>query len=99
SGWIWFAVGIGMGILTKGPVVILHVLPVALLAPLWVTSNAAKTRWWGWYGLLLLALLAGACIALLWAIPAAVVGGDAYAYAIFWGQSAGRTVQSFAHAR
>ena len=36
-------------------------------------------------------------IALAWAIPAGISGGEAYRNAIFWGQSAGRVVDSFAH--
>ena len=39
----------------------------------------------------------GLFIALLWAIPAAIEGGEAYREAIFWGQSANRVVSSFAH--
>src|SRR5699024_3901529 len=33
------------------------------------------------------------------AIPAALAGGETYANAILWGQSAGRMVESFAHAQ
>ena len=38
-------------------------------------------------------------IGLSWAIPAGIYGGEAYRNAIFWGQTAGRVVDSFAHAR
>src|SRR5699024_10275229 len=51
------------------------------------------------YGHVALALLGGVAIALAWAIPAALAGGETYARAILWGQSAGRISQSFAHAR
>lgn len=33
----------------------------------------------------------------LWAIPAGISGGESYRNAIFWGQTAGRVVDSFAH--
>jgi len=35
----------------------------------------------------------------LWAIPAGMAGGDEYQKAIFWGQTANRMVESFAHQR
>ena len=46
---------IGLGVLAKGPVILLHVLPVALLAPWW----KRHLRWLSWFGLLLLAVLLG----------------------------------------
>ena len=50
-----------------------------------------------WYLDLLLGVLLGAAIALAWALPAAYSGGEAYRRAIFWGQTAGRVADSFAH--
>lgn len=93
SGWLVLGAAIGMGVLTKGPVVLLNLMPVALLAPWW-QPGLRRSRW---YGGLLGAFLLGAAIALAWAIPAAMVGGEAYRNAIFWGQTAGRMVDSFAH--
>lgn len=55
--------------------------------------------WKRWYFSVGLAIIGGIIIALLWAIPAAIRGGEEYSNAIFWGQSAGRMVNSFAHAR
>ncbi|MCS4502764.1 Undecaprenyl phosphate-alpha-4-amino-4-deoxy-L-arabinose arabinosyl transferase [wastewater metagenome] len=96
-GPLLIALGLGLGILAKGPVVLLHVLPAAVLAPLW--HRRGTVSWRGWYARIGLAVLGGAAIALAWAVPAAIRGGPAYAEAIFWGQSAGRMVDSFAHAR
>ncbi|HHB13081.1 MAG TPA: glycosyltransferase family 39 protein [Chromatiales bacterium] len=99
EGRMWLLVGlaIGLGILAKGPVILLHILPAALLAPWWSRIAAAgKARW---YLHLLGALLLGIAIALAWAVPAALRGGDDYARAIFWGQTANRMVDSFAHRR
>jgi 4-amino-4-deoxy-L-arabinose transferase-like glycosyltransferase len=42
-------------------------------------------------------VLIGAAIALAWALPAGWSGGEAYRNAIFWGQTAGRVSESFAH--
>ena len=86
---------IGMGVLAKGPVILLHVLPLAVLAPWW----SPGLNWKHWYGAIALAVLVGAAIALAWAIPAGFKGGEQFRHAIFWGQTANRMVDSFAHRR
>lgn len=92
-GWLLTGLGIGLGGLAKGPVILVAVLPPALLAPLWAPGRAGLRWYLGAAGALALGLL----IALAWALPAAQAGGGAYRQAIFWGQSAGRVVHSFAH--
>lgn len=104
TGFAVLALAIGLGVLSKGPAILLHVLPVALSAPWWGgrgRDDAATSHgtWIAWYTGTLGAVVAGAAIALAWAVPAGVAGGEAYRDAIFWGQSAGRMVESFAHRR
>lgn len=94
-GFVLLGIAIGMGVLTKGPVILLNLLPVTVLA-LWWHPGLTWGRWFGGVGL---ALLLGTAIALLWAIPAGQAGGEAYRNAIFWGQTADRMVESFAHRR
>ncbi len=89
--------GIGLGVLTKGPVVLLDIGFAALTAPWW--SEAVRLRKGRYFGSLGLAVLLGAIIGLAWAIPAAIVGGDAYSHAIFFKQTVGRVTASFAHQR
>ena len=96
-GWLAYGAGIGLGVLAKGPVVLVHVLPVALLAPWWVTEPPA--RWRRWYLGLLAGVALGAVIGLAWALSAAERGGPAYGTAILWEQSAGRVAHAFAHRR
>lgn len=96
-GWLLAGVAIGLGVLAKGPVVLLQVLPVALLAPFW-TRDITPHHWWRWYAGVAASVAIGAVIALSWALPAATAGGDSYREAILWGQTADRMVQSFAHA-
>jgi 4-amino-4-deoxy-L-arabinose transferase-like glycosyltransferase len=96
SGWLLTGLAIGLGVLAKGPVILLHVLPVALLAPLW--QQAPARGWWRWYAGICASIALGALIALAWALPAAQAGGAAYRDAILWGQTADRLVESFAHA-
>lgn len=95
--WAALSLAVGGGALTKGPVILLHLLPVALLAPWWLGEKIVKFRWTHWYAGLFLSVLFGALIALSWAIPAGIAGGEAYRNAIFLGQTSGRLVKSFAH--
>jgi 4-amino-4-deoxy-L-arabinose transferase-like glycosyltransferase len=88
-----FAAAVGFGILTKGPVTLLFLLPPMLAAAHW--SGRSKFIYaTGGIGILL-----GAAIALAWALPAGLAGGQEYRAAIFWGQTAGRIKDSFAHSR
>lgn len=93
-GWLVFGIAMGLGVLAKGPVILLHVLPAALLAPWWIGE---RRDWWRWYGGVFIGVVVGVAISLSWAIPAARAGGPDYAHMIFWGQSAERMVESFAH--
>jgi 4-amino-4-deoxy-L-arabinose transferase-like glycosyltransferase len=80
--------GIGLGVLAKGPVILLDVGFAAVLAPWW---NRGVPRGNGrYFGALVVALLLGAVIALAWAIPAAIHGGPEYAHAIFLSQTVDR---------
>ncbi|MBT6095977.1 MAG: glycosyltransferase family 39 protein [Rhodospirillaceae bacterium] len=94
-GFVIAGIAMGFGVLAKGPAIFLHVLPVALSAPWWL-PGIVKSRW---YAGTALAVLITVAFALVWAVPAGIAGGEAYRDAIFWGQSAGRIVKSFAHAR
>jgi len=102
-GWGAYAAGVGLGLLTKGPVLLVHVLPAALLAPWWSQGSVHPTerlaRWRRWYLALLLAVALGAALALAWALAAGARGGPAYRSAILWDQTAGRVSHSFAHRR
>ena len=95
KGILWLGAGIGLGILAKGPVILLHVLPAAVVAPWWAPQLRGKLG--RWYLNLLLGVLLGAAIALAWVLPAAYFGGEEYRRAILWGQTAGRVSESFAH--
>jgi 4-amino-4-deoxy-L-arabinose transferase-like glycosyltransferase len=95
TGFVLLALGLGGALYAKGPVALVHLLPAALLAPWWMRER--RPAWRNWYLGVLAAVLGGAGLILAWAIPAAAAGGPEYARAIFWGQSAGRMAQSFAH--
>ncbi|MCB1853038.1 MAG: glycosyltransferase family 39 protein [Gammaproteobacteria bacterium] len=97
-GWLTTGIGIGLGILAKGPVIFVYVLPAAIFAPLWM-RDMRPASWRIWYFGLAGALLLGAAIGLSWALSAAAAGGEAYASQLLWGQTANRMVESFAHRR
>ncbi len=110
AGWALAGVGMGLGILTKGPVIFVHTLPLALLGGWWAreaiavrTSAAtdsprqATGSWRQWYAGVLVALVVAGAIGLGWAIPSAISGGQAYGDELLWGQTAGRVTKSFSH--
>jgi 4-amino-4-deoxy-L-arabinose transferase-like glycosyltransferase len=87
---------LGLGILAKGPVMLLHVLPVAVLAPAW--SGAARAHMARWYVALATGLLIGIAIALAWLLPAAWYAGPGYWQPLV-DKVSGRLARSFAHSR
>ena len=95
GGFMVFGLAIGLGVLTKGPVILVYLLAPALSAPWWSPKPLGAR----WYPGILGALALGAALALMWALPAAAAGGPDYAEALLWRQSAGRVVDSFAHRR
>jgi 4-amino-4-deoxy-L-arabinose transferase-like glycosyltransferase len=88
--WLLFGLCIGLGLLTKGPVMLLHVIFPWLLGPLW--NDWASRHRARWYGRGLLSLLLGGAMLLAWAVPAGFSGGDAYRQRLFFTQTAGRVV-------
>jgi len=103
--WLLFGLCIGAGLLTKGPVMLLHVIFPWLLGPLW--NDWARQHRARWYGRGALAFLLGLVVLLAWALPAGFAGGEAYRHRLFFTQTAARVVhgvtseqhlQSHAHA-
>jgi len=94
-GWPLFGAGLGLALLTKGPVACLHVLPAALLGPWWSTAARTDTR--RWYAGLAGGLVLGGAVLAAWAVPALLSGGAAYMESVLWAQAAGRLSASFAH--
>ena len=94
--------GIGIGGLAKGPAILVHILPVALAAPLWgpyLSCGRPDLSWRKWYLGVFVSVIVGLAMTLAWAIPAAIIGGAEYRDAIFIKQSTDRMVKSFAHRR
>ncbi|PJA59670.1 MAG: glycosyltransferase [Rhodobacterales bacterium CG_4_9_14_3_um_filter_71_31] len=96
AAWLGFGAALALGVLSKGPVILVHTLPVALLMPLWAerATRPAPGRWYGGVGV---GVLTGLALTALWLVPAILNGGPEYRDQVLWGQSAGRMVDSFAH--
>ncbi|MGN6191906.1 MAG: ArnT family glycosyltransferase [Rhodanobacteraceae bacterium] len=92
----WLGATIGLGILAKGPVMLLHIVAVAVLAPVW--SATARTHKAHWYLALLAGFLIGVAIALAWLLPAAWCAGPTYWQPLL-DKVTGRIAKSFAHRR
>lgn len=93
--WLLVSLGIGGGILTKGPVVLVHVVPLLGLVFWW--GGFRKRPLITWYAKGVVFLLLGLLFSALWVVPAAIEGGEAYRHALLWRQTAERVVDSFAH--
>jgi 4-amino-4-deoxy-L-arabinose transferase-like glycosyltransferase len=95
--WLLFGVCIGLGLLTKGPVMLLHIVFPWLLGPLW--NEWARQHRARWYGAGVLSILLGGAILLAWALPAGFSGGDEYRHRLFFTQTAGRVVNGLPQAK
>lgn len=93
-----FGAALALGVLAKGPVVLVHVLPVALTMPLWA-DRATCPKLGQWYRSIGLGIVVALALVMVWLGPALMLGGEEYRTDVLWRQSAGRMVASFAHER
>lgn len=94
--WLQVGCALGLGILAKGPVVLVLPLAVAISAPWWGRELPPRAPGL-WLPRLAGAVGLTAAIALAWALPAAAAGGPDYANAILVRQTEERMVYSYAH--
>lgn len=89
-----FAAALSLGLLNKGPVMLLDAGLVGLLGPWWsATARQAPLRW---YAALLAGIAASVAVGLVYMVSA---GGWSYVNDVVFHQTAERMTQSFAHAR
>ncbi len=88
--WLFFAIAVTLGLLTKGPVQFLFILPAALTMRWWGQGNDA---WGKVYGLLIASLLLSILLVSCWLIPAVLQGGAQYAHDLLLNRSVGRIWQ------
>ena len=97
AGTLLFGAGIGLGLLTKGPVILVFTLPAALLYPLWREQLPDSAGLGQWYARIGAGVLLGAAMGLAWVVLAVNASGAEFGYELLWRQTAGRIVSSFAH--
>lgn len=90
-GWVLAGTGLGLELMTKGPVIFTFTLAVALGARWWM-AEPPERGWRSWYLGVLGAIVVGASLCLAWLLPAACSGGETYRHAILWDQTAGRRI-------
>jgi 4-amino-4-deoxy-L-arabinose transferase-like glycosyltransferase len=95
--WLGFAICVGLGLLTKGPVMLVHSAPAWLLGPWWCAwAREHRARWYG-FGF---AAIVGGCLMLAaWVVPAVLTSTDAYTHNLLFKQTGGRVVNAFIHKR
>ncbi len=95
--WPMVIIGGAGGILTKGPVALLHIV-IAATVLVWThgTQIEKKGRWWAF---VFSSLIGGILICGLWVVPACIKGGEIYCHKILWTQTIDRIQHSFAHKR
>lgn len=94
--WGGFALAVGLGLLAKGPVALLHLGVPLLTARGWHPAARADGR--GFARRAALAVLGGIALFALWLVPALVLGDPEYRRALLVTQTAGRIKDSFDHA-
>jgi 4-amino-4-deoxy-L-arabinose transferase-like glycosyltransferase len=87
----------GMGVLTKGPVIYIYTLVPALLAPLWMPAHQ-KHQMMKWYAGVFAAVLISAIPVAFWLVPINLEADSYFLYWLLWKQSAGRITGSFDNA-
>lgn len=88
----------GLGLLTKGPVLLVYTLPVLCFYPLWIDEAHHKVTYGRWYFGLTLSLAFSFLLLFSWALPAAHAGGEIYAKQLLWHQTVDRISGELAHA-
>ncbi len=94
--WALLGLALGFGVLAKGPVVLLHLLPMALLIRLWEEEHAPiALRLKG----LAVALAVGLAVVALWLVPTLVTADAAFRHELLWTQSVARMQGGLRHDR
>ncbi len=76
--WLLLGLALGLGMLASGLMILLYVLPVTLLAPLWI-KEAPRPNWKHWYRDVSKAVLLGSVILASWLTPAMIKAGAPFA--------------------
>ncbi len=92
------ALSMGLGVLTKGPVMWLYIIFPIIFGSLWNGNKLNKKQW---YGGCITALILSVIPVALWIIPVLQASSNDFAFWLLWNQTAGRVTGNFSssHAR
>jgi 4-amino-4-deoxy-L-arabinose transferase-like glycosyltransferase len=91
-----FGVMLGLGMLAKGPVVLLYTLPLAFAAPLWF-GDVSPRHWSRWYAATAAAIVLGAAIPGIWLLVLVHSADAKYISHLLVDQTADRVTGTLAH--
>lgn len=94
--WAGFGLALGFGVLAKGPVVLLHLMPMVLLIRLWEQDRAPLSRHLKG---LALALAVALFVVALWLGPTLLTADPAFRRELLWTQSVARVQGGLRHDR
>lgn len=95
--WPLVALGLALGLLSKGPVTLVYTLPAMVAAPWW--ASAPESGWKAWYLQVILVTGAAAIPILAWLLMAWSTVGDAFLSEILWSQTVDRISGDMGHGR
>lgn len=90
---------LGLGLLAKGPVALVYVVPLALALPWWSPRQARTWLPRRWIGGLFLATAIALSVAGLWILAVAQFADGTYMHRILWDQTAARISGATGHGR
>lgn len=94
--WLVLGLALGLGVLTKGPVIFLHLMPVLLTMRLW---GAAPPDWRSALRGFGLAFALGLVLVAVWLVPLVLGAEPGFLRELLWEQSADRMAGNLGHGR
>ena len=94
--WVLFGLALAIGVLAKGPVIFVHLMPLVLTLPVWAKQAPVYRTVWKGFALAIVVALA---FVALWLAPALITGSPEFRTELLWTQSAGRVAGGLAHDR
>ena len=97
-GFVLFGAMLGLGLLAKGPVMLVYTLPLALAGPWWC-GDSTIVSWPRWYAATVAATTLGVTIAGVWLLYVLNAVGQDYFNELLVGQTAERVAGTLGHGR
>lgn len=96
GGWAMFGLALAFGVYAKGPVILVHLMPVLLSMPYWAPNPPKAAQIAKGFGAALLIALA---LIALWLVPTLITATPEFRTELLWTQSAARVAGGMAHDR